>query len=57
MRHLLVFTARACRPVGTRIWRATGVDGKGGHTHYEQIYVSPLAPRSELYFRRFETLE
>jgi glutamate carboxypeptidase len=33
-----------------------GVDGKGGHTHYEQIYVSSLAPRSELFFRLFETL-
>lgn len=34
-----------------------GVDGKGGHTHYEQIYVSSLAPRSELFFRLFATLQ
>lgn len=33
-----------------------GVDGKGGHTHYEQIRVSSLAPRSQLFFRLFETL-
>ena len=34
-----------------------GVDGRGGHTHFEQIYVSSLAPRSELFFRLFETLQ
>lgn len=34
-----------------------GVDGKGAHTHHEQIYVSSLAPRSELFFRLFETLQ
>lgn len=33
-----------------------GVDGIGGHTHYEQIRVSSLAPRSQLFFRLFETL-
>lgn len=33
-----------------------GVDGKGGHTHYEQIYVDSLVPRSKLFFRLFETL-
>jgi glutamate carboxypeptidase len=33
-----------------------GVDGKGGHTHYEQIYVSSIAPRSQLFYRLFETL-
>ena len=34
-----------------------GVDGKGGHTHYEQIYVNSLVPRSRLFFRLFETLQ
>src|SRR6185295_18527818 len=34
-----------------------GVDGKGGHTHYEQIYVSSVAPRSRLFYRLFETLQ
>lgn len=34
-----------------------GADGKGGHTDYEQIYVSSLAPRSALFFRLFQTLK
>ncbi len=34
-----------------------GVDGKGGHTHYEQLYVSSLVPRATLMLRLFETLE
>jgi glutamate carboxypeptidase len=34
-----------------------GVDGKGGHTHYEQIVISSIAPRSELFYRLFETLQ
>ena len=34
-----------------------GVDGKGGHTHYEQITVALLVPRSNLFFRLFETLQ
>ena len=34
-----------------------GVDGRGGHTHYEQIYVSSIAPRSRLFYRLFETLQ
>jgi glutamate carboxypeptidase len=34
-----------------------GVDGKGGHTPYEQIYISSIAPRSELFYRLFETLK
>jgi len=34
-----------------------GVDGKGGHTPYEQIYVSSIAPRSELFYRLFATLK
>lgn len=33
-----------------------GVDGKGGHTHYEQIRVSSIAPRSKLFYRLFQTL-
>lgn len=34
-----------------------GVDGKGGHTPYEQINISSVAPRSELFYRLFETLK
>jgi glutamate carboxypeptidase len=34
-----------------------GVDGKGGHTPYEQIYISSIAPRCELFYRLFETLK
>ena len=34
-----------------------GVDGRGGHTHYEQIRVSSIAPRSKLFYRLFETLQ
>jgi glutamate carboxypeptidase len=33
-----------------------GVDGKGGHTHYEQLYVSSLEPRARLLYRLIETL-
>src|SRR5215831_17532922 len=33
-----------------------GVDGKGGHTPHEQIYISSIAPRSELLYRLFQTL-
>jgi glutamate carboxypeptidase len=33
-----------------------GVDGRGGHTHYEQVRVSSIAPRSKLFYRLFETL-
>ncbi|MCX7384441.1 MAG: M20 family metallopeptidase [Alphaproteobacteria bacterium] len=33
-----------------------GVDGKGGHTHYEQLYVSSLIPRTRLMLGLFETL-
>ena len=32
-----------------------GVDGKGGHTHYEQLYVSSLVPRAKLLLGLFET--
>jgi glutamate carboxypeptidase len=34
-----------------------GVDGKGGHTHYEQLYVSSLVPRTTLLLRLMQTLE
>ncbi len=34
-----------------------GVDGKGGHTPYEQIAIASIAPRSELFFRLFQTLQ
>jgi glutamate carboxypeptidase len=33
-----------------------GVDGKGGHTHYEQLYISSLVPRAMLLMRLMETL-
>jgi len=33
-----------------------GVDGKGAHTHYEQLYVSSLEPRARLLYRLFQTL-
>jgi glutamate carboxypeptidase len=33
-----------------------GVDGKGAHTHYEQIYVSSIEPRARLLHRLYQTL-
>ena len=33
-----------------------GVDGKGAHTHYEQLYVSSLEPRARLLHRLYQTL-
>ena len=33
-----------------------GVDGKGAHTHYEQIYVSSIVPRARLLYRLYQTL-
>jgi glutamate carboxypeptidase len=33
-----------------------GVDGKGGHTHHEQLYVSSLVPRTRLLLGLFEAL-
>lgn len=33
-----------------------GVDGKGGHTDHEQLYVSSLVPRATLLLRLMETL-
>ncbi len=33
-----------------------GVDGKGGHTDYEQLYVSSLVPRARLMLGLFEEL-
>ena len=33
-----------------------GVDGKGGHTDYEQLYVSSLVPRTRLLLGLFEEL-
>jgi glutamate carboxypeptidase len=34
-----------------------GVDGKGAHTHYEQLYVSSIVPRTTLLYRLFQTLK
>jgi len=33
-----------------------GVDGKGAHTHYEQMYISSIEPRARLLHRLFQTL-
>jgi glutamate carboxypeptidase len=33
-----------------------GVDGKGAHTHYEQLYISSIEPRARLIHRLFQTL-
>jgi glutamate carboxypeptidase len=33
-----------------------GVDGKGAHTHYEQLYISSIEPRARLLHRLFQTL-
>ena len=33
-----------------------GVDGQGAHTHYEQIYVSSIEPRTRLLYRLYQTL-
>jgi glutamate carboxypeptidase len=33
-----------------------GVDGEGAHTHYEQIYISSIEPRTRLLYRLFQTL-
>lgn len=34
-----------------------GVDGTGAHTHFEQIYVSSIVPRTRLLYRLFQTLK
>jgi len=33
-----------------------GVDGKGAHTHYEQLYISSVEPRARLMHRLYQTL-
>ena len=33
-----------------------GVDGKGAHTHYEQMYISSIEPRARLLYRLYQTL-
>jgi glutamate carboxypeptidase len=33
-----------------------GVDGKGAHTHHEQLYISSLEPRARLLYRLYQTL-
>jgi glutamate carboxypeptidase len=33
-----------------------GVDGEGAHTHYEQMYISSIAPRTRLLYRLYQTL-
>jgi hypothetical protein len=32
------------------------LDGKGAHTHYEQIYISPIEPRARRLHRLYQTL-
>ncbi|WP_316395615.1 M20 family metallopeptidase [Bradyrhizobium sp. 33ap4] len=34
-----------------------GVDGKGAHTHYEQLYISSIEPRARLLYRLYQTLQ
>jgi glutamate carboxypeptidase len=34
-----------------------GVDGKGAHTHYEQLYISSIEPRVRLLHRLYQTLK
>jgi glutamate carboxypeptidase len=45
------FTARQ-----TATLDGLGVDGKGAHTHYEQMYISSIEPRARLLHRLFQTL-
>jgi glutamate carboxypeptidase len=33
-----------------------GVDGQGAHTHYEQMYISSIEPRTRLLHRLYQTL-
>ena len=33
-----------------------GVDGKGAHTHYEQLYISSIEPRARLLYRLYPPL-
>src|ERR1700724_1889179 len=33
-----------------------GVDGKGAHTHYEQMYISSIEPRARRLYRLYQTL-
>jgi glutamate carboxypeptidase len=33
-----------------------GVDGQGAHTHYEQLYISSIEPRTRLLYRLYQTL-
>ena len=33
-----------------------GVDGKGAHTHYEQMFISSIEPRTRLLYRLYQTL-
>ena len=34
-----------------------GVDGEGAHTHYEQMYISSIEPRTRLLYRLYQTLQ
>jgi len=34
-----------------------GVDGKGAHTNYEQMYISSIEPRARLLHRLYQTLQ
>jgi glutamate carboxypeptidase len=34
-----------------------GVDGEGAHTHYEQLYISSIEPRTRLLYRLYQTLQ
>ncbi|KZD03353.1 M20 family metallopeptidase [Oceanibaculum pacificum] len=43
--------------VGVPTLDGLGVDGRGAHTDYEQMYYSSLEPRAKLMLRLFETLQ
>src|ERR1700716_3757239 len=45
------FTARHTAPLD-----GLGADGKGAHTHYEQMYISSIEPRARLLHRLYQTL-
>jgi len=47
-------------PFDSKIILATldglGVDGKGAHAHFEQMYISSIEPRARLLHRLYRTL-
>jgi hypothetical protein len=43
-------------PAHTATLDGLGVDRKGAHTHYEQMYISSIEPRARLLHRLYQTL-